>query len=56
MEKNIEGQPMKERAAIIVNDTLTVLLFALPQGMLSAVVWLVYGAWTALAMQWLTKA
>jgi hypothetical protein len=47
---------MKERAAIIVNDALTLLLIALPQGMLSAIVWLIYSAWTTLAMQRLTKA
>ena len=47
---------MKERAAIVVNDVLTLFLMALPQGMLSATVWLVYSAWTTLTMQWLTRA
>ena len=54
--RNIEGRHMKEKAAIIVNDALSLLLMALPQGMLSATVWLIYSAWTSFALQWLTKA
>jgi hypothetical protein len=47
--------PMKERAAVTIDNALKLLLIGLPQGMLSGLIWVVYSAWTTLSMRRLIK-
>ena len=46
-----DGVSMRNRIETAVFDVFTVLLVGLPQGVLLGLVWLLYSAWTTLAMK-----